>query len=82
VNHQLPKWLGNGVAVVVSVHVVLSGAAGLAGDCACRFTSSWYRHWNGTPFSFTWSVCAGSAFSRPLTPSQPPYRLSKLWFSS
>jgi hypothetical protein len=48
-NGAFVKWLGNGVAVVVSVHVLLSGAVGLAADIACRLMSSMYRHWNGVP---------------------------------
>ena len=62
--------------VVESVHVVASG------DGEVRLTSSCLRQLNGAPDWFTWVVCAASALPRPLTPSQLPYRLSKLWFSS
>src|SRR6478672_7982685 len=64
VNGALAKWLGNGVAVVVSLQVVLSGAVGLAPDCACRLMSSMYRHWNGVPPWLTCVVWAASAFAR------------------
>src|SRR3954447_21581432 len=68
----------------------LVNAAPVAGfvslhDCgwtAARFTSSCSRHAYGLPFWSTCVFCAAVALARPFTPSQPPYRLSKLWFSS
>ena len=63
------------VAVVLSVQVEGSG-----GDV--RLTSFCRRQANGVPAWFTWTVWTGSAALRPLTPSHPPYRLSKLWVSS
>src|SRR3954449_7034125 len=70
------KWLVNAApdAGFVSLH-----------DCgwtAARFTSSCSRHAYGWPFWSTCVFCAAVALARPFTPSQPPYRLSKLWFSS
>src|SRR5712691_11603864 len=61
VNSAFAKWLGNGVEVVVSVQVLLRGAVGLAADCACRLTSSMYRHWNDVP---DWLICVVWAFTR------------------
>ncbi len=66
--------------------VASSSAFGLATVFACRFASSWYRHSYGAnelgPVCPSCVVCAASASERPRVPSQPPYRLSKLWFSS
>ena len=79
VNGSFAKWLAKlppGVPGVESVHVAVSGLG------ACRFASFCLRQLYALPASFTCVVCAASAFERPLTPSQPPYRLSKLWFSS
>src|SRR5262249_4485625 len=67
--------LVNDGVTVESVHVAASG-----GDV--RLTSSCCRQLNAVPLWFTCVVCAASALARPLTPSQPPNRLSKLWFSS
>jgi hypothetical protein len=67
--------LVNVVPVVESVHVAASG-----GDV--RLTSSCFRHVNGVPFWLTCVFSAAVAFALPFTPSHPPYRLSKLWFSS
>jgi len=78
-NGAFPKWLTKlppGVPGVVSVHVVVSGLG------AWRFASFCFRQVYALPASLTCVVCAVSALARPLTPSQPPYRLSKLWFSS
>jgi hypothetical protein len=69
------KALANDVPVVVSVHVVASG------DGDVNFTSFCFRQLYGTPACVTCVVWAASALARPLTPSQPPKRLSKLWFS-
>ena len=63
------------VPAVESEHVAASG--GLV-----RFTSSCLRQVYAFPAWLTCVVCAASALARPFTPSQPPYRLSKLWFSS
>src|ERR1044072_6820394 len=49
--------------------------------CATMLTSSCGRHGYALPFWSTCVVLPATAFARPLTPSQPPYRLSKLWFS-
>jgi hypothetical protein len=64
-NGLFVKWLSNGVAVVVSLHVGLSGGV-------ARFASFCNRQVKGVPAWLTWVVCAGSARRRPLTPSQPP----------
>src|SRR5689334_24463556 len=69
------KALSNDDAVVVSVHVAASG------DGDVNFTSFCFRQVYGFPPCPTWAVWAASALARPLTPSQPPKRLSKLWFS-
>jgi hypothetical protein len=70
-NGAFAKWLVNEEPVVVSVHSVPSGGE-------ARFTSTWRRHVNGVPAWLTCVVWAGVAVVSPLTPSQPPYRLSKL----
>src|SRR6266550_3727966 len=81
-NGELAKWLLNGVLVaagtvpVVSVQVVARGV----GDV--RLTSFCRRQAKTAPFCLICSVVAALALLRPLTPSQVPYRLSKLWFSS
>src|SRR3954469_10710983 len=71
VNHVFLNALENECAL--SVHVEASAA---------RFTSFWRRHVYAVPCWSTCVVWAASAFFRPFTPSHPPYRLSKLWFSS
>src|SRR5580765_1001812 len=71
----LVKWLENGAPVLVSVQ-----SDGCGGDV--RFTSFCSRQLYRRPFWPIWFVRAASAFERPFTPSQPPYKLSKLWFSS
>src|SRR6059058_5807219 len=73
VNGPFRKWLVNVVPVVASVHVAGSAA---------RLTSFCIRHVYGWPASLTWVFFSAGAVVRPRTPSQPPYRLSKLWFSS
>ncbi len=74
-NGAFGKWLLNAVPVLVSVQ-----SAGCGGDV--RLTSFCSRQLYRSPFWPIWFVRAASAFARPFTPSQPPYRLSKLWFSS
>ena len=74
-NGAFGKWLVNGVPVEVSVQ-----SPGSGGDV--RLTSFCSRQVYSSPFCAIWFVCASGASARPFTPSQPPYRLSKLWFSS
>src|SRR4051812_21349334 len=60
------KWLVNvppGVPGVESTQSWLN---------ALRFTSFCFRQWYALPASFTWTVCAASAFEMPFTPSQLP----------
>src|SRR5438874_943027 len=71
----LRKWLVKVVLVVVSVQ-----SAGSGGDV--RLTSFCSKQWYGAPACPICVVWPASALARPLTASQPPYRLSKLWFSS
>ncbi len=48
-----------------------------------RLTSFWGRQASGVPSAATCVTCPELvAAESPLTPSQPPNRLSKLWFSS
>src|SRR5215831_3175241 len=75
-NGAFVKWLVNAppvLPVVESLHSALSGGE-------VRFTSSCLRQEYAFPAWLTCVVCAASALARPFTPSQPPYRLSKLWF--
>src|SRR3954451_20358871 len=76
VNGAFPKWLVNGPPGgpgVASLHVC---------ESAARLTSFCFRQLYVLPAWLTCFVWVASAFDRPFTPSQPPYRLSKLWFSS
>ena len=76
VNGWFRKWLAYAMPFgVVLLQTLESGGV-------VRFTSSWNRHEYGTPFWSTCVTCDPVAFWGPFTPSQPPYRLSKLWFSS
>ena len=59
VNGALRKWLWNGVAVVVSVHV-----AGSGGDV--RLTSFCSRHVYGVPAWLTCVVCAAIGAAQPV----------------
>src|SRR4029077_2115505 len=86
-NGLLVKWLVKAVAVVLSVQSAARGGEG-------RVTAFWSKQVYacegrhpacgvGKQVScVTWIVWAAGALARPLTPSHPPYRLSKLWFSS
>jgi len=66
---------GEFLNALVALQLAVSGGT-------VRLTSFCGRQASGAPAWSTWVVCAWSAFDSPSTPSQPPYRLSKLWFSS
>src|SRR5690349_10710442 len=65
-NGAFLKWLVN----AGDPGVASAQSAGSGGDV--RLTSFWKRQLKIFPASLTCSVCAASAFARPLTPSQPP----------
>src|SRR5262249_23968058 len=66
----LKKWLVNMVPVT-SVHCEESGGT-------VRLTSTCLRQVKAGPAWFSFGSAPGFAFERLLTPSQPPYKLSKL----
>ena len=74
-NGELVKSLLNGLPLAS----VPEHATGCGGDV--RFTSFCSRQVYAVPFIPICVICAEVAPERPFTPSQPPYRLSKLWFS-
>src|SRR2546429_7802205 len=61
-NGAFVKWLVNIVPVV---------EAEQAAGCDARVTSFWSKQWDAAPPRPIWNGCAGAAFARPLTPSQP-----------